>query len=101
MAEDVQILRDFRDGYMLTNPVGKTLVEFYYRLSPPIAEFITEHPSLKPVVRAGLIPAVAISAIVVNTTPVEKIAIAGLLVLLSVALALWATRRRGKSPQYA
>jgi len=100
MAEEIEILREFRDEYLLTNPVGKTLVEFYYRLSPPIAEFITEHPSLKPVVRTGLVPAVAMSTIAVNTSPAEKAAIVGLLVLFSVALAIWATRRRGKSPQY-
>ena len=100
MAEEIQILRDFRDGYLLTNPVGKALVEFYYRLSPPMAEFITEHPSLKPIVRAGLAPAVAMSTVAVNTTPAEMAAMVGLLVLLSVALATWATRRRGKSPQY-
>jgi hypothetical protein len=100
MAGEIQILREFRDEYMLTNPVGSTLVDIYYRVSPPIAEFITEHPSLKPIVRAGLAPAVAMSTVAVNTTPAEKAAIVGLLVLLSVALAIWATRRRGKSPQY-
>jgi hypothetical protein len=100
MADEIQILREFRDEYMLTNPVGSTLVDIYYRVSPPIAEFITEHPRLKPIVRAGLIPAVAMSTVAVNTTPAEKIVIVGLLVLLSVALAIWAVRRRGKSPQY-
>jgi hypothetical protein len=100
MAEEIQILRDFRDEYLVTNPVGKSLVDTYYTVSPPIAEFITEHPSLKPIVRAGLIPAVAMSTVAVNTTPAEKIVIVGLLVLLSVALAIWATRRRGKSPQH-
>jgi len=101
MADDIQVLREFRDGYMLTNPVGETLVEFYYRLSPPVAEFITEHPSLRPMVRAGLAPAVAMSTVAVNTSLAEKAAIAGLLVLLSVALATWVTRRRHKSSQYA
>jgi len=100
MAEEIGILREFRDEYLLTNPVGKALVEFYYKVSPPIAEFITEHPSLKPIVRAGLVPAVAMSAVAVNTTPVEKMVIVGLLVLVSVALAIWATRRRGKGPEY-
>jgi hypothetical protein len=100
MAEEIQILREFRDEYLLTNPVGSTLVDIYYRVSPPIAEFITGHPSLKPIVRAGLVPAVAMSTVVVNTTPAEKAAIVGLLLLLSVALALWATRRRDKGPQY-
>jgi len=100
MAEDIQILREFRDEYLLTNPVGQALVDLYYRVSPPMAEFITEHPSLKPIVRAGLLPAVAMSTIAVNTTPAEKTAIIGLLALASVALAVWATRRRGRGPEY-
>jgi hypothetical protein len=69
MAEDIQILREFRDKYLLTNPLGQALVDIYYRVSPPIAEFITEHPSLKPIVRLGLLPAVVISAVVVNANP--------------------------------
>jgi hypothetical protein len=101
MAEEIQILRDFRDEYLLTNLVGEAFVEFYYRVSPPIAEFITEHPSLKPIVRAGLAPAVALSTIAVKTSLAEKAAAIGLLVLFSVALAIWATRRRGKDAGYA
>ena len=100
MTEEIQILRDFRDAYLLTNPVGKELVEFYYKVSPPMAQFITEHPSLKPVARVGLAPAVTMSTVAVNTTPAEKAAIVGLLVLVSVALAVWATRRRGRGPQH-
>jgi len=99
-AKEIQILREFRDEYMLTSPVGKALVEFYYTVSPPMAEFVTEHPSLKPVVRAGLMPAVAMSAVAINTTMPDKIAIIGFVVLVSVALAVWATRRRGRGPQY-
>jgi len=101
MAEEIQILREFRDEYLLTNPLGKALVGVYYRVSPPIAEFIAEHPSLRLVVRAGLVPVVAMSAVAVNTTPVEKTAIVGLLVLVSVALAIWVTRRRGRGPEYS
>ena len=100
LAQEIQILREFRDEYLLTNPLGQVLVDLYYRVSPPIAEFITEHPSLKPIVRVGLVPAVAMSAVAVNTTPAEKTAILGLLVLASVALAVWAKRRRGRGPQY-
>jgi hypothetical protein len=100
MAEEIQILRKFRDEYLLTNPLGQALVDFYYRVSPPIAEFITEHPILKPIVRAALLPAVAMSTVAVNTTPAEKMVIVGLLVLVSVPLAAWATRRRGRGPQY-
>jgi uncharacterized repeat protein (TIGR01451 family)/fimbrial isopeptide formation D2 family protein/uncharacterized repeat protein (TIGR02543 family) len=101
MAKEIQILREFRDKYLLTNPVGRAFVDFYYKTSPPIAKFITEHPILKPIVRAGLVPAVAMSTIAINTTPAEKAAIVGLLVLVSVALAVWATRRRGRGPEYS
>jgi hypothetical protein len=69
MAEEIVVLREFRDEYLMTNPVGRAFVYFYYRVSPPIADFITEHPSLKPIVRAGLSPAVAISALMVNVSP--------------------------------
>jgi hypothetical protein len=75
-------------------------VDFYYRVSPPIAQLITEHPSLKPIVRGGLMPSIAMSAVAVNTTPAEKATIIGLLVLVPVALAVWATRRRGRGTEY-
>jgi hypothetical protein len=100
MAEEIENLREFRDGYLLTNPLGQALVDLYYRVSPPMAEFITEHPSLKPIVRAGLLPAVAMSTIAVNTTLTAKATIVSLLVLVSVALAVWTVRRRGRGPQY-
>lgn len=100
IAAEIQSLREFRDEYLLTNPVGKAFVDFYYRISPPIAEFITEHPSLKPVVRAGLVPAVAMSTIAVSTTPAEKGAVLGLVVLVSGAVAVWTRRRRGGSTEY-
>ena len=100
MAEEIQILREYRDEYLLTNPLGHALVDIYYRVSPPTAEFIIEHPSLKPMVRAGLLPAVAVSALAVNTTPVEKMVVIGLLALVVVAVAVWATRRRRRGPEY-
>jgi len=92
----VETLRDFRDQYLVTNPVGSALVSAYYKLSPPVAEFIDDHPALKPIVRVGLLPAVALSTVAVNTTSAEKAAIAGSLALVSVALAAWLSRRRGK-----
>jgi hypothetical protein len=101
MTAETEILREFRDGYLLTNPLGQALVDLYYRVSPPIAEFITEHPSLKPVVRAGLVPAVAISTVAVDTAPTEKIVILSLLVLVSATLTIWAARRRVRGPVYS
>jgi len=93
MAEEVQILRAFRDGHMLTNPVGKALVDLYYRVSPPMAAFVDEHPGIKPIVRAVLEPAIAMSTVAVNTTPAQKMTVVGGLAVVSAA-ALLATRRR-------
>jgi len=92
----VETLRDFRDSYMLTNPVGSALVSAYYKLSPPVAEFIDDHPTLKPIVRVGLLPAVAMSMVAVSTTSAEKVAIVGGLALVSALAVVWMRRRRGK-----
>jgi hypothetical protein len=100
MAEEIGILREFRDEYLLTNPAGQALVDVYYRVSPPIADFITGHPRLKPIVRAVLLPAVAMSTVAVNTTPSEKTAIVGLLALVIVAAAVLATRQRGRGLEH-
>ena len=51
-------------------------------------------------VRGRLMPAVAMSIEAVNTTPAEKGTISGLLVPVSVALAVWATGRQGRDPEY-
>jgi len=69
MAEEIQSLREFRDKYLLTNPLGQGLVDIYYTISPPIADFITEHPDLKPMVRAGLTPVVAMCSVVLDIVP--------------------------------
>jgi len=100
MVAEIQILREFRDEYLLTNPLGQALVNIYYRVSPPIAEFITAHPRLKTIVRAGLAPAVAASTITVSTTPTEKIVTVCLLVLLSAVVATWARKRGRRGPDY-
>ena len=80
---------------------GRAFVDFYHRVSPPIAGFITEHPGLRRIVRAALVPAVALSTLVVNTTATEKTAIIGLLLLISMAVAIWSARRRGRGPEHA
>jgi len=93
----VDTLRSFRDQYLETNPIGSAFVSLYYKVSPPMAEFINEHPALKPIVRAGLWPAVVMSTVAVNTTSAEKMAILGSLALVCIALAIW-VRERAQRP---
>ncbi len=95
VAQELGILRQFRDEYLLTNPVGQALAALYYKISPPVAEFITTHPDVKPVVRAGLLPAVAMSTLVLNTTLADNVALGGLWALALAALTAWAVGRRG------
>ena len=54
----VQLLRNFRDDCLLTNAPGRAFVAFYYRHSPPLADFIARHPVLRGVTRLLLTPLV-------------------------------------------
>ncbi len=51
-------LRDFRDRFMMTNRPGRALVRFYYRRSPPLADFIADRDWLRAIVRGLLTPIV-------------------------------------------
>ena len=92
----VDTLRSFRDQYLETNPIGSAFVSLYYKVSPPMADFIDEHPTLKPIVRAGLMPAVVMSTVAVNTTLAEKIAIAASVLLFTALVVVWLRRKAVK-----
>ena len=92
----VGTLRTFRDGYLMTNAVGRGLVSTYYKISPPVAQFIGNHPMLKPVVRAGLLPAVALSSVAMDTTLAIKV-VAVVLVMLITTVLIFTIRKRYSS----
>lgn len=52
----VMTLREFRDRRLLTNTPGRWFVATYYRLSPPVADWIRERPWARTLVRLGLAP---------------------------------------------
>jgi hypothetical protein len=93
MDSHVDTLRSFRDSRMETNPVGSAFVSAYYALSPPVAEFIDDHPALKPVVRAGLFPATAVSSATVSLTLAQKLSIAMTMLVVSILLVSRVRRR--------
>jgi len=61
MESHVVTLRHFRDAYLIPHALGRAFVMTYYQYSPPIADFISEHETLRAVVRASLLPLVAFS----------------------------------------
>jgi len=54
-AGQIDVLREFRDGVLLESTAGSQLVDLYYRLSPPIADFISENSLLRTLVRELLV----------------------------------------------
>jgi hypothetical protein len=54
-TKQIDVLRNFRDEVLLKSAVGSQLVDFYYRTSPPIADFIASHEVLRTLVRELLI----------------------------------------------
>ncbi len=56
MDGHVEILCTFRDNRLLTNQFGRGIVNLYYRLSPPAADYLKQHPFARVVVKYTLIP---------------------------------------------
>lgn len=72
-APYVKILREMRDRFLLKSRIGKRFVNLYYKYSPPLADIISKHDSLKVVVRLGLLPLVGISWLMLKLGPVWTI----------------------------
>jgi len=66
----LDILRNFRDKYLMPSKLGRLLVECYYRYSPSVADFIAKHKPLKVLVRASLLPLVAFSLSLLHLGPI-------------------------------
>ncbi len=60
-APQVQLLRDFRDHYLLSHSPGEWFVKQYYTHSPRVARYIERHPEWTSVVRLALLPLIAIA----------------------------------------
>jgi polyhydroxybutyrate depolymerase len=54
-AKQLDVLRDFRDEVLLKSTVGSRLVDLYYQISPPIADFVSQHSFVRTLAREFLI----------------------------------------------
>ena len=62
----VQILRRFRDLYLMPYKIGRAFVNAYYKYSPPMADFIADHDTLRMIVRWSLLPLVGLSRMLLH-----------------------------------
>lgn len=69
MEPHVKILRNFRDRFLITNSIGNSFVQTYYKYSPPVADFIAKHGALRAMVRWSLLPLVCMSWSLLNFGP--------------------------------
>jgi len=69
MDKHVKILSEFRDRHLLTNSIGRDIVDAYYKFSPPFAGYLHKHPSARAVVRYALIPITGIAYISLSIHP--------------------------------
>ena len=94
MEPHVKILRDFRDRFLIENNIGKVFVKFYYKHSPPIADFIAKHDSLRATVRISLLPVVGVSLIALKIGPLSTVTL--MLIFISCFVGIVWFRRRYK-----
>ncbi|MGR9117341.1 MAG: CFI-box-CTERM domain-containing protein [Gammaproteobacteria bacterium] len=58
LANEVVVLKRFRDQFLLKYSIGRGMVDFYYRHSPPIAGYIAKHESARILSRLLLWPVI-------------------------------------------
>jgi hypothetical protein len=58
MDPHVMVLRQFRDEILMKSYLGRMFVKFYYAYSPPVADFIREHETLRTITRWMLTPVI-------------------------------------------
>jgi hypothetical protein len=58
MAPQVELLRQFRNHFLLPYSTGRKFVRLYYQYSPPFADYIAKHDFLRTVTRTLLWPIV-------------------------------------------
>jgi len=75
----VQLLRRFRDLYLMPNSIGRAFVKTYYKYSPPMADFIAKHDVLRTTVRWGLAPLIAVSWMLLHFGAVPTLLFMGLM----------------------
>lgn len=76
----VNILRELRDDVLMDYAIGQKLIAVYYRVSPPIADWVAASDVLRGGVRVLLLPVVLLAQFVLKTTLLVKLLLLSLMV---------------------
>jgi hypothetical protein len=83
-AAPVTMLREFRDEVLLHSSLGQAFVNWYYRWSPPAAEWLIENPQFRYPVLLALVPVEIIAWLCLRPLIFLLVAIAGVALVIAL-----------------
>ncbi len=92
LADEVRVLREFRDRYLAASAAGRVFISSYYACSPAVANLIAQHEGLRRLTRALLYPAVTLSRVSLESPGAVQVFSCGL--IPGLVLVRRAMRRR-------
>jgi hypothetical protein len=95
LERHVQILRDFRDRYLLNTKLGQKFVKLYYQISPPIAGTIAKSEALRMFTRWCLMPVIGVAYLIVMFGVIPSLFIITISFLMMFYF-VWLRRKRFK-----
>ncbi len=100
-APQVQLLRDFRDRYLLSHSPGRWFVKQYYTYGPEAARYIERHPEWKSSVRVALLPLIAMTWVLFKAAWFIQAVIAMSGLAMIGGLYLWRKKQASMSINHA
>lgn len=73
IMSEVCVLRELRDKFIRHNGIGRILIKIYYKLSPPCAEWLLKHDTLRRTIRLVFIaPIVKLAKLFLRSFQIKK-----------------------------
>jgi hypothetical protein len=97
MDRHVKILTKFRDRRLLTNTIGRSILDAYDKFSPSVANYLHKHPFARAVVRYALVPITGIAYISLSINPLVLLFTFIFMLLTGVYFFKWSAIRSQRS----
>jgi hypothetical protein len=100
MAPEVMVFRRFRDEVLQRSEPGRMLVDVYYRVSPPLAKYISGRPLLRSAARGILVPAALLAHMLTGASLAENIMSFCIVMLIPGLLFLFPRRKLARRERF-